>query len=805
MRSKSRKSQKRRKNSNHDYGTLEDRKLLATIVNVNPAEGFLVVDLEANNDIAVIGIADNGNVTINGNQDLNTSAAGVQTLAADDLLHVTFEGNRLRTGQIVSFNAEFSGQRQLSTLKIEDVGQVSINDRLEVRANLDIFLSGTGGRIGDAINGQLIVGDVATINAGANEIGLNNAGNDFNRLNLTTTGTNNDVVLNDVDGVELTGVNVSGDLTLTAGGVVQDANSTTIEVLGTARFTGSEIELGDHVGDTTNFFRSSYTATGHVDVQEDSNTILTSTDVGSLTLRSVGGIFDGTRTSINVDGLAQFFGNNRVRIGEGGLDTFNAGSVQFQSNGHVHITENSDAQITGENRASSLTFRSWGNVTDAADTSINVSHETGFEALGVELGDSPTDVFNSGSLSFFVRDRFAVTEDSNSHIIETKNRAAEFYLESAGAITDADDAFITVDNLAEFKANSVNVGDTQIDQFNAGSVRFDTSGRFKITENSGLTFTGDSSAANSVVNSSGNITNQANATVNVRNSAAFFANNVILGNQSGDEFNAGTVAFRTAPDTNGLVAINEDSSTQLGGISEAGRLRLEANGNITDGPGSQVNIDGNSTLMTLNNGRIKLGDSGVRADNTPFDSVFETLSLTVQTDGSGNAIIEEDGDILLTGINRANSLSLIADGGEGRVLDAIDARIDVNFNLNVEAGSINLGNAIIANASSTDRLSFRSLTFQSAGNVNVSADNSFFLTGSSNSGGFLTLESEGDIRTTGGSELVTQTGAQFDGMDIFVGNLSNDCFDILDTNSDGSVRLRVNGAGAEDVQLGCNV
>ena len=805
MRSKSRKSQKRRKNSNHDYGTLEDRKLLATIVNVNPAEGFLVVDLEANNDIAVIGIADNGNVTINGNQDLNTSAAGVQTLAADDLLHVTFEGNRLRTGQIVSFNAEFSGQRQLSTLKIEDVGQVSINDRLEVRANLDIFLSGTGGRIGDAINGQLIVGDVATINAGANEIGLNNAGNDFNRLNLTTTGTNNDVVLNDVDGVELTGVNVSGDLTLTAGGVVQDANSTTIEVLGTARFTGSEIELGDHVGDTTNFFRSSYTATGHVDVQEDSNTILTSTDVGSLTLRSVGGIFDGTRTSINVDGLAQFFGNNRVRIGEGGLDTFNAGSVQFQSNGHVHITENSDAQITGENRASSLTFRSWGNVTDAADTSINVSHETGFEALGVELGDSPTDVFNSGSLSFFVRDRFAVTEDSNSHIIETKNRAAEFYLESAGAITDADDAFITVDNLAEFKANSVNVGDTQIDQFNAGSVRFDTSGRFKITENSGLTFTGDSSAANSVVNSSGNITNQANATVNVRNSAAFFANNVILGNQSGDEFNAGTVAFRTAPDTNGLVAINEDSNTQLGGISEAGRLRLEANGNITDGPGSQVNIDGNSTLTTLNNGRIKLGDSGVRADNTPFDSVFETLSLTVQTDGSGNAIIEEDGDILLTGINRANSLSLIADGGEGRVLDAIDARIDVNFNLNVEAGSINLGNAIIANASSTDRLAFRSLTFQSAGNVNVSADNSFFLTGSSNSGGFLTLESEGDIRTTGGSELVTQTGAQFDGMDIFVGNLSNDCFDILDTNSDGSVRLRVNGAGAEDVQLGCNV
>ena len=805
MRSKSRPSQKkRRKNTKHDYGTLEDRNLLATLIEVNPGNGHLTINMNANDDVAVVGIADNGNVTVNGNQDLNTAAAGVQTLPADNMTRVAIDGDPARTGQTVAFNADFTGQRELQSVEVTDVNQISINNQLTVITDLDVRLSGTNGRIGDATDGRVIVGGTTTIDAGANAIGLNNANNNFNRLNVTTTGANKDAVITDINGVTLTGVRTSGDLVLTTGGFLQDAPNTTIEVLGDAHLTASGIYLGDNAGDSTNFHRSSYHSAGHVEVQEDSNTILVSSDVGSLTLYSDGGIYDGIRTTINVDGRAQFFGNNRVRIGEGGQDTFNAGSVEFRSNGHVHITENSDTLVTGENRGKSINLRSWGHLSDSEGTSINVRNQTGLEGISVVLGDSPTDVFNTGSMYFYTTELFSVTEDSNSHIIETKNRAGDLFLESAGTITNAKNAQVKVDNLAEFKAVSVNIGATQEDVFNAGEVKFETKGRFKLSENSDLKIVGDSSAATSVINSKGDITNEAGAKVNIRSNAAFFADNIVLGNRSGDEFNAGTIAFRTPDNAAGLVLINEDSGTNLGGFSEAKSLKLQANGDITDGPNSNVDIAGNSQLKTLNNGRVMLGESGTLPDSTPYDSVFASLSLTVQTDGSGNATIQNDGDIVLAGVNRANSLSLIADGGTGKILDAAESQIDVTYNLNVEGSLINLGTAIIENGSSTDRLEFKSLTFKSSGNVNVSADDSFFLTGASSSGGFLTLESEGDIRSTGGSELVSQAGAKFDGMDILVGNLDTDCFEIIDTNSDGSKRLSVNGQGTEDVQLGCN-
>ena len=160
-----------------------------------------------------------------------------------------------------------------------------------------------------------------------------------------------------------------------------------IDVAGEASFSASSITLGDSAGDSTNFFTSSFVADGHVDIQEDSNIILGDTDVGSLRLRSVGAIFDGLRTTINVDGHAEFFGNNRVRIGEGGLDTFNAGSIEFRSNGHVHFTENSDSLFIGDNSAGSADLNSWGHIRDTPGTDINIRHETGFQLSLIHISE----------------------------------------------------------------------------------------------------------------------------------------------------------------------------------------------------------------------------------------------------------------------------------------------------------------------------------------------------------------------------------------------------------------------------------
>ena len=806
MRSKSKKNSRqiRRRKANQSYGTLEPRNLLATLIDINQSTGDLTINLTSSNDNAVIAINTEANVTVNGSPDLDTSTPGIQSYPAVRLNNLVIEGNQSSGNQLVAFNDNFGRARTISSVSISDVNQVTLNDVLEISGDLDVRMSGSGGRFGDAIGGQLSVGGKTTINAGANAVGLNNATNDFNELEVVTTGSGQDVVINDINGIVLTGVETSGDFTLTAGGAVEDATNTLIDVAGEASFSASSITLGDSAGDSTNFFTSSFVADGHVDIQEDSNIILGDTDVGSLRLRSVGAIFDGLRTTINVDGHAEFFGNNRVRIGEGGLDTFNAGSIEFRSNGHVHFTENSDSLFIGDNSAGSADLNSWGHIRDTPGTDINIRHETGFQGISVLIGDSPTDVFNTGSLYFFTRDQFTISEDSNTHIIETKNQAGSLNIESAGQVTDALDARVTVDQLASFKANTVNVGDTLDDWFVAGSVSFDTSGLFKISENSDLQITGDNTAARTIINSNGNINNQANTSINVRSSAGFFADNIVLGNQAGDEFNAGTTAFRTASDAAGLVSINEDSATNLGGVSVAKTLQVVSAGNITDGPSAVLNVSGNTDLSSGNNGHIVIGDSGMLPNGVPFDSTFETRTLTLNTDGRGNALIEEDGDIVLAGDIRANSLSLVST--DGQIQDNPETHIDVRFNLNVEGTAVNLGTAVIPNGTSTaDSLEFSTLTFNSTGNVNVSADDSFFLIGESETGGFLTLESEGDIRSTRGSELISQEGARFDGMDILIGNLADDCFDIINTNADGSVALSVNGQGTENVQEGCSV
>ena len=402
MRPKSKSKRKnrraRRKQASQSYGTLEARNLLTTFVELGDG-GDLSVNLVADNAVAVIGIGDNGNLTINGREDVSSSTPGIQTLVASELNHIDIEGDS-GGNQQVSFIDQFSGDHTLLSVDINDVDQVTINGILHVRGDVQINMTGEGGRISDAGNGQLVVSGQTTINAAGNEILLNNTHNDFHELKVTTFGDAQNALIGEANNVILNGVEVSGNFELTAGGDVTDAQNTFIEVLGDAEFTARSVTLGDHIGDRTNFFRSGFTTTGHVDLQEDSNIILNTSDVGSISLRSPGGIRDGMRTTINVDGKAELFGNNHIRLGEGGLDTFNAGSIEFRTNGHAHISENSSTVLTGANNAGSLNVESLGRVTDVENTSINVVAETGLEGISVVLGDSPADVFNAGSLFF---------------------------------------------------------------------------------------------------------------------------------------------------------------------------------------------------------------------------------------------------------------------------------------------------------------------------------------------------------------------------------------------------------------------
>ena len=253
----------------------------------------------------------------------------------------------------------------------------------------------------------------------------------------------------------------------------------------------------------------------------------------------------------------------------------------------------------------------------------------------------------------------------------------------------------------------------------------------------------------SIINSTGDITNSASATVNVEGSIGFLGDNILLGNQANDDFRFGVLTFNTATEADGLVNIFEDDSTLIGGQNTATVARIQSAGSIQDGRTSTINVFGNTTFTALNNDEITIGDRGDIFANgvdtgEDFDARFNTGSLTVNT--GADVFIEEDTAVLLTGNSRANNLTIIAGLGTANVLDSLDARTTVNGTLNVTGNLINLGTGVETGTGiATDRLVFSGLTYNSNGNTNISADSGFELRGDSLSDGLLILDSEGQI------------------------------------------------------------
>ena len=716
---KPRRSRKR----GHDYATLEDRKMLAVTTGFTAGTGVLTINLADANEAAVVDV-DSGNVVVNGSQ----VGTGVAATSVDQIV-ISGTG---AANQDVSFVGDFA-----------NTGLTSVS-----AVNVDDF----------AVSGNL---------------------------------------------------SLSGNLTVNASGNVSDTNGADLIVGGTGSFTAANVTLGGATSETR-FQQTSFDVSSAVDLQEDDNIVLGSVNAGTVRLSTTGRILDGFTTQINIDGLAELLAENGVRLGDNGADVFNAGTVNFVAeNGQVSINEDTALNLVGDNLARSINLRSQASITDADDSTLNVQFQSGFTATSVLIGDTDTDEFNSNSIYFFTTGRFDLTEDSDTLIIEEKNFAQSLGLTSTGQIVDEENAQVTVTNLAEFDAQSVVIGDSGgNDPFNAGSIQFNTVNEFRLTEDSDTNILGVNRAANSIVTSVGDLSNSSDADIVVTTNASFRGQNVNIGNQPGDNAQFGSLTFITpntsiddAPAGFASVNITEDDSTQFGGNSTAGtadipgNVRIESAAGITDGSNSSVNVTGNLTLVTNDNGNITVGDAGTDINGTAFNADFNTGSLTIQTDGTGNAQIFEDSNIFLVGDSQVNSLTLNANGGQSNITDSATSNLNVNFNLNVTAGFVNLGSAVDDDGANTDSLNFSSLTFNTSptgnlnGNTLISADSGFFLVGSSSAEN-LTLASTGSILDSSGggvpASTIIQNSASFTTpLDAIIGESGLDFFDILSGSEPG--------------------
>src|SRR5690606_17391134 len=82
-----------------------------------------------------------------------------------------------------------------------------------------------------------------------------------------------------------------------------------------------------------------------------------------------------------------------ISLGTVGGDVFNTGTLTFSSGGTVSIAEDSAMVLTGTNAANALVLNATGAITDAPNTSLNVTGNADFTAnngaaQAITLGDN---------------------------------------------------------------------------------------------------------------------------------------------------------------------------------------------------------------------------------------------------------------------------------------------------------------------------------------------------------------------------------------------------------------------------------
>ena len=269
--------------------------------------------------------------------------------------------------------------------------------------------------------------------------------------------------------------------------------------------------------------------------------------------------------------------------------------------------------------------------------------------------------------------------------------------------------------------------------------------------------------------------------MSVESVASFEGNDVTLGRETGDFFEFGALTLRTP---NGTSTISEDGSLLLTGDSDVLQLDLFATGTIGDSVSSDLDV---GFVARFDAPMVVIGD--LATDSFNAQSLRFNTALTDAAASSRSVQITENSDLVLSGVSLAGSASLTSIGGT--VTDDVNADTFLANVLAVTGTLANLG------TSTTDSLQIGGLTFNTTGNTNINANSPIFLTGNSNSGDQLILTSTGNITDAPTSNVTVANAASLTGVDIVIGELAGDTFDILNTNN-----LFVNASGVNNVTEG---
>ena len=710
----------------------------------NTSGNIALVNLTTTNTVTVAnngptagsGIDFGGTANIGGN--LSASANGPITDGTTGNISVT--GNASFTGTTITLGDSAGNTTNFGTLTFSGTA-VTISedsDTVLTGTNLASSLALTSsGSITDASGTSLSVSGQATLNAGGNAITLgDNAGDTTNLGSLTFTG--GAVAISEDSDTVLANSSTATSLVLTSSATITDGSSGDISVTGNASFTGTTITLGDNPGNTTNFNSLTFSG-GAVNISEDSDTVLSgSSTASSLVLTSSATITDDTTGNIAVTGNTSFSGTT-ITLGDSAGNTTNFVSLTFSGTA-VTISEDSDTELAGSSTASSLMLTSSATITDGTDGDIAVTGNASFTGTTITLGDSTGNTTNFVSLTFSGT-AVTISEDSDTELAGSST-ASSLMLTSSATITDGTDGDIAVTGNASFTGTTITLGDSTGNTTNFVSLTFSGTA-VTISEDSDTVLAGSGTATSLVLTSSSTITDITAGNISVTGNASFSGTAITLGDDPSNTTNFGSLTVASV----GAVQISEDSSTSLTGSSTAGSLTLNSTGTISDGASAVIAVTGQATLTATST--ITLGNSP--GNTTDFGSL--TFSGTVVT-------ISEDSDTVLAGSSTATRLVLTS---TGTITDGTSGNIAVSDNASFTGNAITLGD------DPGNATNFGSLTFTSAGAVNISEDSDTLLFGS-NTAGSLVLTSTATISDGSTADIAVTGNASFTGTAITLGD-----------------------------------
>ncbi|MAY42947.1 MAG: hypothetical protein CMI05_11630, partial [Oceanospirillaceae bacterium] len=523
-------------------------------------------------------VSQTGALIVGGHTDID--AAGDITLSET--------GNDFNSIELNSVNASIVDTDELS------LSESTLTGNLTVTTGGDLTQSG-------AVN----VAGATTLTATGFDIDLQNASNDFNSLALSGV----DATVVDTSGLSLDSSTLTGNLTVTAGGDLNQVDN--VDVAGTATLTatGFDIDLQNASNDFNSLALNGANATV-VDI--DDLSLVESELTGYLTVTAGGDLTQSGQ--VEVGGHASFdVSTNDIDLQHSGNDFTTVDAVAS----NLHLQDKNDLSVSGVN-VSDLTLNAGGVLTQTgAFVVTNNGDIRATAAVLTQDNDFKTLALNGSN---------AEVKDVSGLELAASDLDGNLTLNVAGTLTQ--NAAIIVEGASDITAASIQLADDN--DFNELGL---IAGNATVTDVNGLVLNESHLTGDLILTTGGDLTQTEEVSV-VGNTTLISVGQDITLSDSNNDFNTLTV-------TAASLSVSDSDDLVMDGLS-VDDLTLTIAGALTQLSGFVVDnladITANSALLTQANDfnalSINSGDATINDINALSLSTSElTGDLTITTGG----------------------------------------------------------------------------------------------------------------------------------------------------------------------------